>query len=413
LRYTLLIPTYNRPGFLGSLLGYLAARRFGYPIRVLDSSSGDALSRNRQTVERTGLDILHQVYDPATPVFQKMEQGALAVESTYCSFCADDDILLTDCLEPLLDVLDGDPSVVAAQGYSVNFNVGEYFDISGVAYWTPSVAGDDGLKRIVEQMGNYQAFSYAVHRTGEMKFALSQLPRVQSLLAKELLASSLTLVRGRVIRLPQFFMARNTNESIATAGWHPYHFLASDPAELISEYAAHRAVVLEHMTADERCRSIYTRAQMERVLDLVHLKYLAPMMSGAVLDYVTAQSLEAGRQSPEIVQGIWNIFIRPGDRGLLAHLWRAFSEPSYAARLAGYFGRLVSLNAALKFRENLDASFGRRLGSMLVTHRTREGHPRRYHLFREFLNQDLGHGRRISASEIRAVIEQLDGYVQS
>ena len=32
-RYTLLIPTYNRPAYLHSLLGYLAARHFEYPIK--------------------------------------------------------------------------------------------------------------------------------------------------------------------------------------------------------------------------------------------------------------------------------------------------------------------------------------------------------------------------------------------
>ena len=46
-RYTLLIPTFNRSAHLRNLLGYLAARRFEYPVRVLDSSSGDALSQNR------------------------------------------------------------------------------------------------------------------------------------------------------------------------------------------------------------------------------------------------------------------------------------------------------------------------------------------------------------------------------
>jgi hypothetical protein len=56
LRYTLLVPTFNRPAHLRSLLGYLAARRFQYPVRVLDSSSGDALTQNRETASRGALD---------------------------------------------------------------------------------------------------------------------------------------------------------------------------------------------------------------------------------------------------------------------------------------------------------------------------------------------------------------------
>jgi hypothetical protein len=87
-RYTLLIPTFNRSAYLRSLLGYLAARRFEYPIRVLDSSSGDSLSQNRETVGRGGLNIVHQIYDPAIPIHKKIELGISLVESTYCSLCA-------------------------------------------------------------------------------------------------------------------------------------------------------------------------------------------------------------------------------------------------------------------------------------------------------------------------------------
>ena len=101
-RYTLLIPTYNRPDHLRRLLGYLAARRFEFPIRVLDSSSGDALSENRQTVGERGLDIAHEVYDPAIPIHKKVELGVASVELTYCSLCADDDVLFTDELNGLL-----------------------------------------------------------------------------------------------------------------------------------------------------------------------------------------------------------------------------------------------------------------------------------------------------------------------
>src|SRR5262245_44585607 len=95
-RYTLLIPTFNRPARLRSLLGYLAARRFQYPIRILDSSSGDALTQNREAVGRGGLDIVYETYDPAIAVHKKISLAVATVESTYCSLCADDDVLFTD-----------------------------------------------------------------------------------------------------------------------------------------------------------------------------------------------------------------------------------------------------------------------------------------------------------------------------
>src|SRR3977135_563083 len=126
-RYTLLIPPYNRSDHLRRLLGYLAARRFEFPIRVLDSSSGEALSENRQTGGRDGLDIVHEVYDSAIPIHKKVELALASVESTYCSLCADDDVLFTDELNGLLDILDANPDLVVAHGYYVNFKPGESF----------------------------------------------------------------------------------------------------------------------------------------------------------------------------------------------------------------------------------------------------------------------------------------------
>jgi glycosyltransferase domain-containing protein len=417
-RYTLLVPTYNRSALLRSLLGYLAARRFEYPIRILDSSYEQALSENRQTIERAGLDITHQVYDPAVPVGTKFALGAESVETPYCSFCADDDILFTGHLGRALDLLDADHSAAGAHGHYVNFKHNDNFDISDLLYWAPSIAGDDALKRIVEQMGNYQAIFYAIYRTSVLQSKLRQAKRGKSNLAIELLMSAAALAAGGVHRLPHFHMARNTGPSMVSEGWHPYQFLASNPELLFSEYAEYRAIVLEHLLADERCRGIYTPAQMERVLDLVHLKYLAPMISGPVLDRIIEESLGPDGKSQAISPGAWKEFTisdrKPeGLKGLLVHLRRALSEPHRAGMLLGYLRRLAGLRVAFKFGENLEASMGRRLGDMVIDRETRDGRRRRYLLSREFLNHDIGDGRRVPAAAIRSMIEQLDDYVPS
>src|SRR5215510_662794 len=153
-RYTLLIPTFNRSAHLRRLLGYLATRRFAYPIRVLDSSTGDALAQNRETVSREGLDVVHDIYDPATSIHKKIGLAISSVESTYCSLCADDDVLFTDELDALLGLLDSNSNLVVAHGYYVNFKPGEDFDIWYTDYSAPSIVAEDALKRIVEQMSD-------------------------------------------------------------------------------------------------------------------------------------------------------------------------------------------------------------------------------------------------------------------
>src|SRR6185295_6008134 len=139
-RFTLLVPTYNRPACLRSLLGYFAARRFAHPIRVLDSSSGDALAENRDIVAATaGLALRHDIYDPKIPGGVKFAQGVQGVETPYSAFCPDDDLVFTDAIDASLDFLDANPGMVAAHGNYLNFRPAEDFEISAIFYWAPSI----------------------------------------------------------------------------------------------------------------------------------------------------------------------------------------------------------------------------------------------------------------------------------
>lgn len=417
-RYTLLIPTFNRSAHLRNLLGYLAARRFEYPVRVLDSSSGDALSQNRETVGRGGLDAVHEVYDPETPVHKKIALAIFSVESTYCSLCADDDVLFTDQVGGLLDVLDANPALVVAHGYYVNFRPGDDFDVWHTDYSAPSIMADDALERIVQQMSNYQAIFYGIHRTDVMRSIRLPLDRVSSLWAKELLTSSLALIAGGAYRVPQYFMARNTNPSIATEGWHPHQFFAMKPAELLREYADYRAVTLEQLAADARCRAAHQPEQIERVFDLVHLKYLAPMLSSEVLDYVIGESMRPDRTSRQIIEGMWKpagSAFGGGPQSLRRHLARVLRllRPASAAENVGHVRRLASLYSQLRLHEKLDVSFGPLLSGLTIERTARDGRPRRYTLSRPFLTQDFADGGQVTASHLRNIIGHLDDYLQS
>jgi glycosyltransferase domain-containing protein len=408
-RYTLLIPTFNRPAYLRSLLGYLAARRFEYPVRVLDTSSDDALAQNRETVARAGLDLVHEVYDPTTAIYKKLELAIAPVESTYCSFCGDDDILFTDRVPGLLDVLDANPTFDVAHGYYVNFKPGEDFDIWSTVYSAPSIASDDALKRIVQQMKDYQAIFYGVHRTQTMKSILAPLDRVKSLWAKEMLTSSLTLIAGSAYRVPHYYMARNTNPSIATEGWHPYQFFAVEPAELFREYAEYRAVTLEHLRADARCRSAYEPQQLERVFDLVHLKYLMPMLKPQVIDFLIDQSLRSDVASRQMVDDTWKVSAATtGGRG--ARL-PALLDPNFAIKVLKYMRRLARHYGALRSQSSFDVRLDRSLSKMTVRTAIRNGQNRRYVLSRDLMIQDLADGGYLTTSHLRDIIQHFDDYV--
>ena len=382
-----------------------------------NSSSGDALLQNRETVGRGGLDIVHRLYDPAIHVHKKIEQAVAAVESTYCSLCADDDVLFTDELTQLFDVLDANPALVIAHGYYVNFKSGEDFDIWFTDYSAPSIVADDALKRLVEQMSNYQAIFYGLHRTETMKLIQSPLDRVKSLWAKELLTSSLALIEGGMYRTPRYYMARNTNPSIAREGWHPHQFFATEPAQLLREYADYRAVTLEHLAADGRCRAAYRPEQMERVFDLVHLKYLAPMLSPGVMNYLIQGSMLPDTTSRQLIDGIWSTFVPPYPRragGLKDHFAHALAlvlRPSYASATLERLRRIVGLYAELKLREKLDVSLSPSFDRITINGRTRGGRARKYLVSRSLLDQKFADGGQVTASHLRNIINHLDDYV--
>ena len=138
------------------------------------------MSQNRETVGRAGLDVVHEVYDPDHPVHRRRSSSAISsVASTYCSLCADDDVLFTDQLSGLFDVLDADPALAVAHGYYVNVRLGADFDLWHTDYSAPSIVADDALGRIVQQMSDYQAIFYGVHRTHVMKSIRLPLDRVE------------------------------------------------------------------------------------------------------------------------------------------------------------------------------------------------------------------------------------------
>jgi hypothetical protein len=224
------------------------------------------------------------------------------------------------------------------------------------------------------------------------------------------------LIAGGMYRAPRYYMARNTNPSIATEGWHPHQFFAMEPAELFREYADYRAVMLEHLATDARCRAIYRPEQMERVFDLVHLKYLAPMLSPGVMNYLIQQSMLSNTTSRQIIDGIWNTFVPPYARqtGGLKHYFAqtiSLLRPSHASSVLKHVRRLAGIYAELKFREKFDISLNPAFDTMTVERTRRDGQSRRYVVSRSLLEQRFADGGQVTAPHLRNIIRHLDDYV--
>jgi hypothetical protein len=189
-----------------------------------------------------------------------------------------------------------------------------------------------------------------------------------------------------------------------------------DPAELLREYIDYRSVALEHLTADTRCRAIYRPEQMQHVFDLVHLKYLAPMLSPGVMNYLIQQSLLPNTTSQQVIQGIWNTFVPPyvrPARGLKYHLAQAIAllRPSNASSAFQHFRRFSGLYSELKFRDKFDVAFSPALDTLTINRETRDKRSRRYVISSSLLDQKFVDGGQVTAPHLRSIIGHLDDYV--
>ena len=138
--YTLLIPTYNRPGQLASLLAYLEREGAGFPIHVLDSSQPGNRDLNRRASDREGLDVEYREYAEDTYPFDKFLDGVGRVGTAYCQLCADDDLIFIDRINRAVRTLERSPDHHCAHGYYFMFlqHARDAMDIPFILYFSPS-----------------------------------------------------------------------------------------------------------------------------------------------------------------------------------------------------------------------------------------------------------------------------------
>ncbi len=305
-RYTLIVPTFNRPKHLGWLLGYLQRHAVKFPIHILDSSEEKARAQNRETVRSSGLATTHIEFPSSMPPFEKFWRGTQEVKTPYASFCADDDVVLVQSLDRVLDHLEATPDCAVAHGWYFNFHMGETFDLVSMLYHAPSIAEPDALDRLYRLMSNYEAITYGVYRTGVLQEVLRGVQSVETNMARELLGSALSVVAGTVHRLPVLYQGRSMEPSLYVSDWHPIDYLISSPERLFNEYASYRQVIVQALAG----AGVRTDSDVETAVDQIHWRYISSYFRPAVLDYLY-EKLRIGASRQEIMAGMWNALLAP------------------------------------------------------------------------------------------------------
>jgi len=286
--YTLVVPTYNRSDLLATLLRYLKREGAAFPILVLDSSKMEHRIRNQHLISSLSIRVEHVEYDESMVPFDKFREGIAKVQTPLCGLCADDDLVVVDGVSRCVAYLGENPEVAVAHGYCFTFldhpGPPQTMDLTGVLYYTPSLDDADPLARVRHLFRNYQALTYATYRTSVLRHVFEAVRPVESLLARELLSSALSVTHGKAARLPFFTNGRSMAASVPYTHWHPLEWLASSPQGLFAEYDRYRGIlVTELMAADGHRRP---RQETERIVDLIHMFYLVRHTPHDAFDFI-------------------------------------------------------------------------------------------------------------------------------
>src|SRR6185295_15747877 len=124
-----------------------------------------AQTANRAAAEKLDCDIRLKSFDPAVPPWEKFRQGAEAVETPYCSLCADDDLVMVDAVGRIVAFLDAHPDYSVAHGWYYTFYLEAEAGVTASVYRGGSLDHEDPLERLYALFKDYEAVTYGVYRT--------------------------------------------------------------------------------------------------------------------------------------------------------------------------------------------------------------------------------------------------------
>ncbi|MFC2070889.1 TIGR00180 family glycosyltransferase [Chloroflexota bacterium] len=215
-KYSIIIPTHDRPGCLQRLLSYYSSFGIKFNIIVADSSSDENKELNKKFISSvSNLDI--QYIDARTDLIEKLADAVEHVNTEYCMpCCADDDFVTPNGIIQSVDFLEKNPDFAIAQGYYVAFRMrtdekGEpelYLDHP----WAhESILFPEPENRLKYHLSNYtQLTGQAVHRTDFVKMIIEETEKfTDDGRFGELLPSMLGLIYGKMKYLDVLYQARD------------------------------------------------------------------------------------------------------------------------------------------------------------------------------------------------------------
>ncbi len=302
-KYSMVIPTYNRPVLLKKLISFLSHKQVSFPIFVLDSSIKEEDKRdNKHICANSNLKIAYFDYPSETTGGYKVLDGLKKVDTEYVSFCADDDIVFPEAIENCLDFLVNNTEYVGCHGYYLNFEKLEENEYKiFLEYKSPSIDGNSFPERFLQLMSQYEAVFYAVFKTNVLKSVFNQVIDIDGSMFPELFRGLAPLVEGKIKRLQGIYYSRCASpphELAQRTKWHPYQWLADNPEELIEEYLIYRDTLLNYIKNSGH--DLKDIEKYKKLINLVHATYFVNTTEAEKAHFGNIIRTEWNIQAPQL-----------------------------------------------------------------------------------------------------------------
>jgi glycosyltransferase domain-containing protein len=273
-KYTIFIPTYNRPVYLKRLLTYFNSYGKGFNIIIADSSPDEIKRINAAEIkEFRAMNIRHlDAYPTTLNPYHKFADMVKYCTTEYAVFCADDDFVVPAGVAQSVHFLEENPDYTCAHGNYFEFKL---HPKTKQVYWRPiypyaSITSSDPVARFQMHLETYYQTLYAVHHAQFLQMIFKEFSDsgVDPMQFGELLPDMLSLIYGKMKRIDVFYAAR-ANES-RVAYW-PTIFEYMQQGVYESEYTKFKHCIAKHLVKN----SHLDEQQAKDIIDASMQKYLA------------------------------------------------------------------------------------------------------------------------------------------
>ena len=271
---TLIIPTYNRPAHLARLLNYYASKQTTIRFLVLDSSDEQSKALNEKATTILGDNIKYVAFPSTISVATKLFEGLKLINTPYCAFCADDDLVFIDGLGEALTFLQNNAEYACVDGIYLNFNKTKNNVNIHIEYATKGISADDPGARVFKLYQKYESLFYGVFKTQNAVNIFAGVSANTSLHYQELFQTTAALLTGKSHRLPIFYAARQSCDpaDMTRDKWQTYYWFAENPKEFMEHYIHYRdelwSFYHQHIP-----NQIYPKQTFFQVMDIAHATY--------------------------------------------------------------------------------------------------------------------------------------------